>query len=410
MKPHGIRQTSLALILSGGLAVATSQPSNAATMYSALDLGSLGVTGIRAEGINNLGQVVGLTYTESNNNFVVQGFRTNPNSPVNPNTDYIDPITGEIAVPSDINDLGQVTGYLPATPTSIFEAFRTAPNSRVNLDTDIIGEGGFNFANAINNSGQVAVYQDLRRFGGRSFRTAPNSPINQQTDNIGNLGGVLPNGTSFTRATDINDLGQVVGSSDNASGQTHAFRTAPNSPINPATDDLGTLGGDNSDATAINNLGQVVGSSTTADGQTRAFLTAPNSAINPLTDDLGTLGGSLSLATDINDSGQVVGYSTTATGENRAFLYDDGQLFDLNSLIDTNLGLILDYAAGINNRGQIIAQSGWLTPGSPTTVRAFLLTPVVTAAVAEPSFGLGLLAFAGMGGSLLAKRKNSQEM
>ncbi|HEY9800854.1 MAG TPA: DUF3466 family protein [Leptolyngbyaceae cyanobacterium] len=406
MKPHGIRQTSLALILSGGLAVATSQPSNAATMYSVQDLGSLGVSGIRAEGINNLGQVVGLTYTESDNNFVVQGFRTNPNSPVNPNTDYIDPITGDTAVPTDINDLGQVTGYLPGTSTLTYAGFRTAPNSRINLDTDIIGEGTFNFANAINNSGQVAVYQFLGRGGTRSFRTAPNSLINQQTDNIGNLGGVQPNGTSFTRATDINDLGQVVGSSDNASGQTHAFRTAPNSPINPATDDLGTLGGDNSDATAINNLGQVVGSSRTADGQTRAFRTAPNSAINPNTDDLGTLGGSLSSATDINDSGQVVGYSTTATGENRAFLYDDGELFDLNSLIDTDLDVTLDYAVGINNRGQIIAQSGWFTSDSPTSIRAFLLTPIVST-VPEPSLGLGLLAFAGMGGSLIAKGKKS---
>jgi probable HAF family extracellular repeat protein len=404
MKLHGIRQTSLALILSGGLAVATNQPSKAATMYSVLDLSSLGVTDISPIDINNLGQVIGVSDAS---NETRRGFRTAPNSPINAATDYIDVNVGTFAIPQDINDSGQVTGYFPFRPEAfLFNAFRTAPNSPINLATDILSESNFTFGDAINNSGQVAVFQDLLQGGARSFRTAPNSPVNEITDNIGSLGGVQSNGTSYTRAFDINDLGQVVGNSLNASGQTRAFRTAPNSPINPLTDDLGTFGGDFSSATAINNLGQVTGVSTTTNGQTRAFLTAPNSAINPLTDDLGTLGGLQTIPADINDLGQVVGYSTTATGEYRAFLYDDGQLFDLNSLISANLGITLEYASGINNRGQIIASSRLFASGENVPQRAFLLTPIV-AAVPEPSIGLSLLAFVGMGGSLLAKRKQS---
>src|SRR5215471_963713 len=58
---------------------------------------------------------------------------------------------------------------------------------------------------------------------------------------LGTLGG------SFSAAFPINASGQVVGYStrqDTPLNDTlHAFRTAPNAPINPATDDLGTFGG-----------------------------------------------------------------------------------------------------------------------------------------------------------------------
>ena len=161
----------------------------------------------------------------------------------------------------------------------------------------------------------------------------------------------------------------------------HAFRTAANSPINPATDDLGTLGGTYSSAKAINASGQVVGGSTiVGDRTSHAFRTAANSPVNPATDDLGTLGGTYSTAQDINGSGQVVGSSTiVGDAAGHAFLYSGGVMYDLNNLIPADSGLTLGDAFSINDAGQI-AGLGFLSSGS----RALLLTPIYKALVRPP--------------------------
>src|SRR2546428_13909307 len=72
---------------------------------------------------------------------------------------------------------------------------------------------------------------------------------------------------------------------------------------------LEVLGNSYSAATAINDLGQVVGISMTASFAHHAFLWQ-----NGTMADLGTLGGTFSLANDINDRGQVVGESNTSSG------------------------------------------------------------------------------------------------
>lgn len=163
--------------------------------------------------------------------------------------------------------------------------------------------------------------------------------------------GVLPGGTSsFAEA--INDQGHVVGSSDVGDTISHAFLWRRGRMI-----DLGTLGGgpsDSSGATDINNRGQIVGSSTIAvsegDFTTHAFLWHRGRMI-----DLGTLGGPQSFATGINDRGDVVGYSSPAGepagGNVHAFLWRDGRMIDLG-LVE---GETITNAEAVNNRGQVVA-------------------------------------------------------
>lgn len=160
------------------------------------------------------------------------------------------------------------------------------------------------------------------------------------------------------------------------------------------------MGGSFSSANDINDLGQVVGSSTTASGDTRAFLTGANSAINSSTDDLGTLGGAFSIAYSINELGQVVGDSELADGSERAFLFADNTLVDINDLIPETSDFVLTSARGINEKGQIAATAFF---SDSQTTRAVLLTPVP-----EPASMLGVLAF-GAGAGILRKKTKRKE-
>jgi probable HAF family extracellular repeat protein len=142
------------------------------------------------------------------------------------------------------------------------------------------------------------------------------------------------------------------------------------------------------EVTGINNNGQVVGWGMTNDGLVHAFRTEANQPINPATDDLGTLGGPVSYACGINDSGQVAGWSETNEGIAHAFIYKDGKMQDLNDLIDPESAWTLQRAYAINNSGQIV--------GCNDVGGAFLLTPIPEPSTIALLFagGVCLLAFA----------------
>jgi len=225
---------------------------------------------------------------------------------------------------------------------------------------------------------------DSGSFISRALRTAPNSPFNPATDDLGTLGG------GQIVAVGVNELGQAVGYSASDSGR-RAFRTAPNKPINPVTDDLGTLGGTETLAFGVNDLGEAVGYSFDLHNTIRhAFRTAPNKPINPATDDLGTLGGMDSLATAIDAFGQVVGYSVNADLRLHAFLYSSAVMQDLNNLVPAAPRCEITVAHDINDRGQITADRYC---GGPSQ-HPVLLNPIYNVSVRPPVRADGSSVFA----------------
>jgi len=108
--------------------------------------------------------------------------------------------------------------------------------------------------------------------------------------------------------------------------------------------DLGTLGGTESEAVAVNASGQVVGWSEVASGDHHAFSWTQAGGMI----DLGTLGGAQSEATAVNATGQVVGWANTADGDRHAFLWTQaGEMVDLGP----------GNATAVNDSGQVVGQS-----------------------------------------------------
>jgi probable HAF family extracellular repeat protein len=148
---------------------------------------------------------------------------------------------------------------------------------------------------------------------------------------------------------------------------------------------LGTLGGTDSYAAAINGSARVVGYSLNASGLDHAFLWTPGGTGgvpgNVQMKDLGTLGGNSSEAYEINQAGQITGYAQNGQND-RAFLYSGGVMTDIGSRLGSSLPN--SYGYGINDSGHI---AGTAYNSSYSLAHAFFYNG--TTAVDIGSFGQG---------------------
>jgi probable HAF family extracellular repeat protein len=201
------------------------------------------------------------------------------------------------------------------------------------------------FARRINDSGWVvgALYDGVGGIESRGF-IYRNGDIRL----LPTLGG--NNGSAFG----VSNRGHVTGRAGLAStppntGEGHAYLFH-----NGKIKDLGALPGDDiSVGLDVNDLGQVVGSSASRLAQgNRGFLYSRGRMVN-----VGTLGGNTTDAFGINNHGVVVGRSFVPNEETaeRGFIYAKGRIVDLNRLVVPKDGWVIKHAEDINDSFQVLA-------------------------------------------------------
>lgn len=270
-----------------------------------------------------------------------------------------------------INDSGMIVGYDDYFGTGTrFRGFKwTSSGGYVELNP--LTGGNLSDAFAINNNGDIAGYARNNSSVDRParWRAGLTNP-----DDVGSLV-VGDQGSNPGYAYAVNSAGYIVGKARTSSGSYHAFRCGPSpAQLNAGTgDDLGTLSGNNSHSSmayAINDARQIVGSSQNTSGNYRAFLKAPDSASNQGFTDLGVLSGTTSSsAYGINRSGMVVGTS----GGQAAFIWQPGLgMQNLNTYLPAGVNWSLSSAEGINDDGAVV---GYGTPSGSLYAHGFILKP-----------------------------------
>jgi probable HAF family extracellular repeat protein len=251
--------------------------------------------------INNSGQVVGSFDMGDGYAFI-----TGPNGAGMTN---LGTLGGPFSHPRGVNDSGQVVGISSTDDYSYYGSFITDTNGANMTALGTVDGRTYSLAVDVNNSGQVVGNSVNAKFhDSHAFITGTNGAGMTELDDLGG-------GTSY--ATGINNSGQVVGWADAAVGY-QAFVTDTNGT---GITNLGTLGGDESKAVSINDFGQVIGHASAANGDDHAFIYSNGGMTDlSLLDVVVSAEWTYINLIDINNNGQILGYGYLNNGERETFL------------------------------------------------------------------------------------------
>jgi probable HAF family extracellular repeat protein len=252
-----------------------------------IDLGGLGGNFTAAEGVNATGQVVGRSALST---YEIQGFLWQ-----NGTIRALPALDGQESFATGINNRGEAVGYSDNVSAPSVEDHRATfwTTAQIAIDIGALPGLGGSRASAINDLGHaagVSFPNSGAGFGYAAFFWDGSilKPISQIQD-------VTPDQVNVS---DVNDADRVVGRFNS-----RAFWWQAGSLVT-----LGTLGGAFSEANAINDAGQIVGRSTDASGAAAAFLYQEGQMVDLNELVVGLSGWErLEIAYDINESGQIVG-------------------------------------------------------------------------------------------------------
>jgi probable HAF family extracellular repeat protein len=319
------------------------------------DLGTLGGgASAQAYDVNGAGQVVGYA---TNSSSQARAFLWQDGSMSDLGT-----LGGSASTANSINAFGHVAGSATLSGGSSYRAVLWDGSATINLTPDLPASESSS-AYAVNDARQVVG--SLSAFGKANAFVWRDGALTLLPD----LAGV----GAF--AFDINNAGQVVGSS-------YGPHVTPLGQMQRAVlwqdgaiTDLGLLpgGDDDSTAAAINSFGQIVGSSGRTDPDTY------ESFYRPFLYSDGTMTAIPvpsweAYASDINDAGVVVGTMRAGGGLSKfhAWIYADGVVTNLNTLIPQS-GIHLVNAKAITDDGRIAG----IAVDAQGRYHAFLMTPGV---------------------------------